>query len=94
MNQILKMAYRDLNRNRRRTVFSALALAMGLALLLFMAAFIAGEIESSRESTIRLSSGHLQLRVKDYNQDSNSLLWKTLLKTRIPWQPKLLPWIP
>jgi ABC-type lipoprotein release transport system permease subunit len=80
MNQILKMAYRDLIRNRRRTLFSALALAMGLALLLFMASFIAGEIEGSRDATIRLSSGHLQLRSKDYNQDRNSLVWDDLIE--------------
>jgi ABC-type lipoprotein release transport system permease subunit len=80
MNQILKMAYRDLNRNRRRTIFSALALAMGLALLLFMSAFINGEIEGSRESTIALSSGHLQVRAKDYNQDRNSLKWVDMIE--------------
>ena len=80
MTQLYKMAFRDLNRNRRRTLFSALALAMGLGILLFMAAFINGELNSSRESTIRLSSGHLQVRAKDYNQDSNSLVWKDLIE--------------
>jgi ABC-type lipoprotein release transport system permease subunit len=80
MLQILKMAYRDLNRNRRRTFFSALALAMGLAILLFMSAFINGEMVSSKETTIRLSSGHLQLRAKDYNQNSNSLLWEDMIE--------------
>jgi ABC-type lipoprotein release transport system permease subunit len=80
MNQILKMAFRDLLRNKRRTIFSALALALGLAILLFMAAFINGEMISSRETSIRLSSGHLQVRAKDYNQNSNSLLWEDLIE--------------
>ncbi|MBI9049034.1 MAG: ABC transporter permease [Anaerolineaceae bacterium] len=80
MLQIFKMAFRDLLRNKRRTIFSALALAMGLAILLFMAAFINGELISSRESTIRLSSGHLQVRAKEYNQNRNSLLWEDLIE--------------
>ena len=80
MNQILKMAFRDLLRNKRRTIFSALALALGLAILLFMAAFINGEMISSRETSIRLSSGHLQVRIKDYNQNSSSLLWEDLIE--------------
>ena len=43
MIQTFKMAFRDLGRNRRRSFFSALALAMGLALLLLFAAFIHGK---------------------------------------------------
>ncbi len=34
MIQLFRMAFRDLGRNRRRTFFSILALAMGLALLI------------------------------------------------------------
>ena len=41
------MAYRDLGRNRRRSFFSALALGIGLALLLLMAAVVAGEMRGS-----------------------------------------------
>ena len=32
MMQLLKMAFRDLGRNRRRTFFSALAVGVGLAM--------------------------------------------------------------
>ena len=56
------MAYRGLGRNRRRSFFSALALGMGVALLLLMAAFIEGEMRGSLELGIRLESGHLQVR--------------------------------
>ena len=62
MIQLLKLAYRDLGRNRRRSFFSALALGMGLGLLLLMAAVVDGEYRGSMESTIRLESGHLQVR--------------------------------
>ena len=50
MTQLFKMAFRDLLRNRRRSFFSSLALGMGLALLLLMAAVMSGEMHGSHET--------------------------------------------
>jgi ABC-type lipoprotein release transport system permease subunit len=80
MNQLYKMAWRDLGRNRRRTFFSMLALAFGLALLVFMASFIAGEMRAALQSAIRLQSGHLQVRTGSYNEDKTSLKWEDLIE--------------
>jgi ABC-type lipoprotein release transport system permease subunit len=80
MIQLFKMAFRDLGRNRRRSFFSSLALALGLALLLLMAAFIHGEMSSAIEATIRLQSGHLQVRSKTYDESKNSLKWEDLVE--------------
>jgi ABC-type lipoprotein release transport system permease subunit len=74
------MAYRDLGRNRRRTFFSALALGIGLALLLLMAAFIEGELRSSMDATIKLQSGHLQVRAPTYDENKSSLAWEDLVE--------------
>jgi ABC-type lipoprotein release transport system permease subunit len=74
------MAWRDLGRNRRRSLFSALALGMGLALLLLMAAVIEGELRGSMVSTIRLVSGHLQVRAESYDEDKTSLAWEDLIE--------------
>ena len=52
MLQIITLAWRDLNRNRRRSFFSALALGMGLSLLLLMAAVIEYEIRNSMDTSI------------------------------------------
>jgi ABC-type lipoprotein release transport system permease subunit len=79
MIELIKMAWRDLGRNRRRSYFSALALAMGLALLLLMAAFVHGEMGSAIEATIRLQSGHLQVRAKSYDESKSSLKWEDLI---------------
>jgi ABC-type lipoprotein release transport system permease subunit len=83
MIQLLKMAYRDLGRNRRRSFFSALALGMGLALLLLMAAVVEGEMRGSLESTIRLESGHLQVRADTYDEVKTSLAWDDLIENPI-----------
>lgn len=81
MINLFKMAYRNLGRNRRRSILSALALSMGLALLLFVAAFFKGEMRGSMESTLRLDSGHLQVRAADYNPDKLSVAWEYLVES-------------
>src|SRR5512136_1188855 len=80
MIQLYKMAWRDLGRNRRRTFFSMLALAFGVALLVFMASFIAGEMRGALQSAIKLQSGHLQVRAATYNEDKTSLKWEDLIE--------------
>lgn len=80
MIQLLKMAFRNLGRNRRRSFFSALALAMGLALLLLLAAFVEGEMGSVIDLTTRLESGHLQVRAKTYDENKTSLKWQDLIE--------------
>jgi len=79
MMQLIKMAYRDLGRNRRRTFFSALALGIGLALLLWMAAFIQGEVDGASASAIKLESGHLQVRAASYDESKTSLAFQDLI---------------
>jgi ABC-type lipoprotein release transport system permease subunit len=80
MIQLYKMAWRDLGRNRRRTFFSMLALAFGVALLIFMASFIAGEMRGALQTSIKLQSGHLQVRAASYNEDKTSLKWEDLIE--------------
>ncbi len=80
MIQIFKMAFRDLGRNRRRSFFSALALGLGMAILLLMASVFTGELRGSTESSIKLSSGHIQVRAETYKDNKTSLAWKDLLE--------------
>lgn len=80
MLQLIKMAYRDLGRNRRRSFFSSLALGLGLALLLLMAAFLQGEMGSAMDKTIELQSGHLQVQSKNYEETKTSLKWEDLVE--------------
>ena len=73
MNYILKISLRNLGRNRRRTVLSAIAIAIGTALLLFMSATIRGEMRGALELNIKLRTGHLQVHTKDYKDANMSL---------------------
>ena len=47
MLQLFKMSFRDLGRNRRRSFFSALAVSVGLAILMLMASVVNGEMGSA-----------------------------------------------
>lgn len=80
MINYFKLAYRNLGRHRRRTILSGLALAMGTTLLIFIAAFFEGEMRSAMESTLHLSSGHLQVRDADYDPDKLSVAWDYLIE--------------
>ena len=79
MFQTFKMAYRNLNRNRRRSILSALAVSLGLALLLFMAGIVNGEMQGAMQTTIALQSGNLQVRAASYVEEKSSLKWEDLV---------------
>ena len=80
MGQIYKMAFRAISRNRRRSFFSALAISVGLALLILMSSVLAGEMGSAIEKAILLQSGHLQIRAASYDENKSSLKWEDLVQ--------------
>ena len=87
------MAYRDLVRNRRRTVITFIAIALGLTLVIFMNGLISGMIGNMLQDTIRLDSGHIQLRAESYEVVKTSLLWRDLLDNpdELAAQAKAMP---
>jgi ABC-type lipoprotein release transport system permease subunit len=80
MIQLYKMAFRNLGRNRRRSFFSALALGIGLSLLLLMASVVSGEMNGALDTSIKLQSGHLQVLAKTYDENKSSLAWEDLVE--------------
>jgi ABC-type lipoprotein release transport system permease subunit len=79
LKQFWIMAYRDLVRNRRRTVITFIAIALGLTLVIFMNGLINGMMANMLQDTIRLDTGHIQLRADSYEVVKTSLLWQDLL---------------
>lgn len=74
------IAWRDLGRNRRRTLFSIIAVALGLALLVVLNGFIAGVVDDALQTSIRFETGHVQVRAESYESNKTSLQWKDLLE--------------
>jgi ABC-type lipoprotein release transport system permease subunit len=93
MNQLLKMAIRDLGRNKRRSILSALAVSIATTLLIFMASVVRGEFRGALQNGIRLQTGHLQVRAASYEENKVSLAWEDLVAnpTQIVDQIKALP---
>jgi ABC-type lipoprotein release transport system permease subunit len=73
------ITYRDLGRNKRRSVLTLVAVAMGMALLIVISGLTEGAIAGSLENSIRLQTGHLQVREESYDEDEVSLEWEDLL---------------
>ena len=93
MAQAFKLAFRNLGRNKSRSLLSALAVGIGMALLLLMVSVLEGEMTGALQNTIRLQSGHLQIRPESYEEGKISLKWEDLIADpdQIAGQVKSLP---
>lgn len=93
MNQLFKMAFRDLGRNKRRSILSALAVSIATTLLIFMASVVRGEFRGALQNGIRLQTGHLQVRAVSYDENKVSLAWEDLIDNpaQVTDQLKALP---
>jgi ABC-type lipoprotein release transport system permease subunit len=63
---LLKLAWRNLWRHRRRTLLTVAAIGLGLAVLITMVSFVAGLQEMMVEQVARSSVGHVQLHHPEY----------------------------
>jgi putative ABC transport system permease protein len=80
ITKFLTIAYRNLVRNSRRTILTALTVALGLVVNMAMSALIEGSLDDTVANNIRLRTGHLQIRNKNYDADKLSLLYGDLLE--------------
>jgi len=74
------IAYRNLIRNRRRTFLTALVVALGLMVAMSFSALLEGMLVTMLADNIRVSTGHLQVRNKNFDIDEISLLYSDLLQ--------------
>ena len=56
MGKLLKMAWRNVWRNRRRTVIAVIAIALGLALMLFFDGLLGGTKQAIYGNTLWMAS--------------------------------------
>ena len=66
---LAKLAWRNVLRNRRRSVITILSIAIGLAALTFLWAFIDGMNSEMVENTTRYLASDVQVHVKGYHDD-------------------------
>lgn len=80
IRKFFAIAYRNLVRNSRRTILTALAVALGLVVVMAMSSLIEGMVGTMLNDSIRISSGHLQIRNASYEVDKASLLADDLMR--------------
>ena len=68
MRMLLKMAWRNLFRNKRRTFIAGTAIGIGLASLIFVDALIIGMKENMIDSATESFTGEAQIHRQDYQE--------------------------
>jgi putative ABC transport system permease protein len=66
MGNIIKFAWRNTWRNRRRTYLTLMALAVGVMCIVFAKSFVGGIINSISDSLIKGQTGHIRIVQKEY----------------------------
>jgi ABC-type lipoprotein release transport system permease subunit len=66
---LLKLAWRNVLRNRRRSAITIASIALGLAALTFLWGFVDGMNRQMVENTTRLFAGDLQIHLAGYHDD-------------------------
>ena len=85
LKRFFSIGYRNLLRNGRRTILTALAVALGLVVVFSMSSLIDGMMDTMLADSIHMSSGHLQIRNANYDADKGSLLAADLLQDPEAW---------
>ncbi len=73
MNTFLKIAWRNLWRNWRRTLIALAAVALGLLLMVFMDAMISGSRDAIYGNLIKLLGGNIQVHAEGYRQKARRI---------------------
>jgi len=73
MGKLLRMAWRNVWRNWRRTLIALLAIALGLTALIFMDGLIGGSRQAIYGNAVRLQGGNLQVHAPGYREKAKRL---------------------
>ena len=71
MSTDVKMAWRNIWRNPRRSILTISAIAFASLLLVFMLSFQFGSYETMINSAVMIHTGHLQVQAKEYEEKRN-----------------------
>ncbi len=70
----IKMAWRNIWRNPRRTVLTISAIVFACVSLVFMLSFQFGSYDTIINSSVKINTGHLQIQAKGYNDNKKMQL--------------------
>lgn len=67
----VKIAWRNIWRNPRRTILTICAIAFASLLLVFMLSFQFGSYEAMINTSVKIQTGHLQVQADEYQEKKN-----------------------
>lgn len=67
MKYILKMAFRNIRRNKRRTLLSAIAISIAVMAILVMRGYVGGMVDSTFDSLTKIDMGHIKIQNPEYH---------------------------
>ncbi len=73
MTKYIKMAWRNMWRNWRRTLIATIAIVLGMILLIFMDAIIRGSDQAIYANAVRLYGGNVQVHAPGFRDKSSRL---------------------
>jgi ABC-type lipoprotein release transport system permease subunit len=73
MGKLLRMAWRNVWRNRRRTVIAVIAIALGLTMMLFFDGLMGGAKQAIYGNTVKLQGGNVQVHAPGYREKAKRL---------------------
>ena len=73
MGESLKLAWRNMWRNWRRTAIALIAIVLGLVLLLFMGGMIEGSDQAVFGNAVRIYGGNIQIHAPGFRAKANRL---------------------
>jgi putative ABC transport system permease protein len=82
MGKFLRMSWRNVWRNWRRTVISIIAITLALTLLLFFDGMLGGGAQSMFSNWVRLQGGHIQAHALGYRERAKHLPLMPLADTQ------------
>src|SRR5512138_577403 len=86
----LKLALRNVFRNRRRTIITLAAMGFGAAAIIVFGGFVHAIYFGVRESTIRSQVGHIQIYRNGYSEKGNLAPYEYLIADYAQLREELL----
>jgi putative ABC transport system permease protein len=73
MGKLLRMSWRNVWRNWRRTIIAVIAISLGLALLLIFDGMMGGAAQAMYGNVVRLQGGNIQVHAPGYGEKANRM---------------------
>ena len=71
MVNLPKLAWRNIQRNRRRTVITAAAIIVGVTMMIIVNGIVTGMLERTIANSVELETGHIKVYPKSYYEKSD-----------------------